>query len=142
MADLILITGDLAIFNPMFGQAIVTVIPGNIVGSGKAKINQKLVCVNGDEKTVVVPGCPYITPVHNIPGMGILSIESLAANQKAQRTRSNHQPVLLKGGSFNAKFQVMVPAQQPTPVGPIPDATPQYPGTGTFMTTNFRVRGT
>lgn len=142
MSDFILTTGDLAMFNPMFGQAIVTVIPGNIVGSGKAKINQKLICVDGDEKTVIVPGCPYMTPVHNIPGVGMLSIASLAANQKAQRTKSNSKPVLLKGSTFTAKFQVMVPAQQPTPAGPIPDATPQYSGTGSFMTTNVRVKGT
>lgn len=142
MADFILTTGDLAMFNPMFGQAIVTVLPGNIMGSGKSMINKKLVCVDGDEKTVIVPGCPYMTPIHNIPGMGILSIDSLAPNQKAQRTKSNSKPVLLKGGSFKAKFQVLVPAQQPTPAGPVPDATPQYSGTGTFITTNFRVKGT
>jgi hypothetical protein len=142
MADFILTTGDLAMFIPVFGQAIVTVIPGNLVGSGKDMINKKIVCVDGDEKTVIVPGCPYMTPVHNIPGVGILSIESLAANQKAQRTKSNNKPVLLKGGTFNAKFQVLVPAQQPTPAGPIPDATPQYSGSGTFITMNFRVKGT
>ena len=141
MGDFILTTGDLAMFNPVFGQAIVTVIPGNLVGTGKDMINKKLVCVDGDEKTVVVPGCPYMTPVHNIPGMGILTIDSLAANQKAQRTKSNNKPVLLKGGTFKAKFQVLVPAQQPTPAGPVPDATPQYSGNGTFITTNFRVKG-
>ncbi|MFN9402845.1 MAG: hypothetical protein ACK57T_24390, partial [Dolichospermum sp.] len=30
----------------------------------------------------------------------------------------------------------------PTPTGPIPDATPQYSGTGTFMTTNLKVKAT
>ncbi|MEB3295000.1 MAG: hypothetical protein VKJ24_17725 [Synechococcales bacterium] len=142
MADFILTTGDLAIFNPMFGQAIVTVMPGNLTGSGKGMINKKPICVDGDEKTVIVPGCPYITPTYSIPGVGILAIASLAANQKAQKTKSNHKPVLLKGGNFNAKFQVLVPAQQPTPAGPIPDATPQYSGNGTFVTTNVRVKGT
>ncbi|WP_017303714.1 hypothetical protein [Spirulina subsalsa] len=142
MSDFILTTGDLAMFNPTFGPAIVTVRPGNLSGTGKMKINQKLVCIDGDEKTVIVPGCPYMTPVYNIPGVGILSIASLAPNQKALRVKSNHKPVLLKGGTFNAKFQVLVPAQQPTPGGPVPDATPQYAGTGSFVTTNFRVKGT
>ncbi|MCW6037558.1 hypothetical protein K4A83_14920 [Spirulina subsalsa FACHB-351] len=142
MSDFILTTGDLAMFNPTFGAAIVTVRPGNLSGTGKMKINQKLVCIDGDEKTVIVPGCPYMTPVYNIPGVGILSIASLAPNQKALRVKSNHKPVLLKGGTFNAKFQVLVPAQQPTPGGPVPDATPQYAGTGSFVTTNFRVKGT
>lgn len=117
MADFILTTGDMAMFNPPFGQAIVTVIPGNIVGSSKDMINKKMVCVDGDEKTVIVPGCPYMTPSHPIPGVGILSIDSLAPNQKAQRTKSNGKPVLLKGGTFKAKFQVVVPAQQPTLLG-------------------------
>lgn len=142
MADFILTTGDLAMFNPLFGAAVVTVIPGNLVGTGKAMVNKKMICVDGDEKTVMVPGCPYMTPVFSIPGVGMLSISSLGADQKAKRTKSNNKPVLLKGSTFNAKFQVMVPAQQPTPGGPVPDVTPQYSGTGTFITTNFRVRGT
>lgn len=142
MADFILTTGDIAMFNPTFGQAIVTVIPGNIVGSSTDTINKKMVCVDGDEKTVIVPGCPYITPTHSIPGVGMLMIDSLAPNQKAQRTKSRGKPVLLKGGTFKAKFQVLVPAQQPTPGGPVPDPMPQYMGTGSFITTNFRVKGT
>ena len=66
MADFILITGDLAMFTPTFGQAIVTVRPGNLVGTGKSKINYKPVCVDGDEKKVIVPGCPYMTPQYSI----------------------------------------------------------------------------
>lgn len=142
MADFILITGDKAMFNPTFGQAIVTVRPGDLIGTGKDKINQKLVCVDGDEKKVIVPGCPYMTPQYSIPGVGMLSIESLAGNQKAKKVKSGGKPVLLKGASFKAKFQVMVPAQQPSVPSPIPDATPQYSGTGTFITTNMKVKGT
>ncbi|MFW9259430.1 hypothetical protein [Nostoc sp. CALU 546] len=142
MADLILITGDKAMFNPAFGQAIVTVRPGDLIGTGKDKINQKVVCVDGDEKKVIVPGCSYITPQYTIPGVGILSIESLAGNQKAKKTKSAGKPVLLKGASFKAKFQVMVPAQQPSAPSPIPDVTPQYSGSGTFMSLNLKVKGT
>ena len=132
--------------NPTFEQAIVTVLPGSLIGSGKDKINQQLVCVDGDEKKVMVPGCPYMTPQYSIPGVGMLSITSLAGNQKAQKTKSGGKPVLLKGATFQAKFQVMVPAQQPPAPpaipSPIPDATPQYSGTGTFITTNLMVKGT
>ncbi|MBC1224978.1 hypothetical protein GNF10_16990 [Nostoc sp. UCD121] len=142
MADFILITGDKAMFNPTFGQAIVTVRPGDLVGTGKDKINQKLVCVDGDEKKVIVPGCPYMTSQYSIPGVGILSIESLAGNQKAKKTKSGGKSVLLKGASFKAKFQVLVPAQQPSVPSPIPDATPQYSGTGTFISLNSKVKGT
>lgn len=142
MADIILITGDKVMFNPTFGQAIVAVRPGDLIGTGKDKINQKLVCVDGDEKTVIVLGCSYMTPQYTIPGMGMLTIESLADNQKAQKTKSAGKPVLLQGSSFKAKFQVMVPAQQPSVPNPIPDANPQYSGTGTFISTNIKVKGT
>jgi hypothetical protein len=142
MADFILITGDKAMFNPNFGQAIVTVRPGDLIGTGKDKINGKLVCVDGDEKKVIVPGCTYMTPQYSIPGMGMLFIESLAGNQKAQKTKSSGKPVLLKGGQFQAKFTVLVPAQQPSAPSPIPDATPQYSGNGTFLSMNIKVKGT
>lgn len=142
MADFILMTGDKAMFNPNFGQAIVTVRPGDLIGTSKDKINGKLVCVDGDEKKVIVPGCTYMTPQYSIPGMGMLFIESLAGNQKAQKTKSSGKPVLLKGGQFQAKFTVLVPAQQPSAPSPIPDATPQYSGNGTFLSMNFKVKGT
>lgn len=142
MPDFILITGDKAMFNPTFGQATITVRPGDLIGTGKDKINGKLICVDGDEKKVIVPGCPYITPQYSIPGVGMLFIQSLAANQKAKKTKSGGKPVLLKGASFNAKFTVMVPAQQPSAPNPIPDNTPQYSGTGTFISMNLKVKGT
>ncbi|MBD2449046.1 hypothetical protein H6G76_18175 [Nostoc sp. FACHB-152] len=142
MADFILITGDQAIFKPNFGQAIIIVRPGNLIGTGKDKINGQLVCVDGDEKKVTVPGCAYTTPQYSIPGVGMLFIESLAANQKAQKTKSKGKPVLLKGGEFKAKFTVLVPAQQPSTPNPIPDSTLQYSGTGTFISMNIKVKGT
>lgn len=144
MADFILITGDKAMFNPTFGPATVVVQPGTLAGSGKGKISGKLVCVDGDEKKVIVPGCTYMTPQYSIPGVGILSIQSLGGDQKAQKTKSGGKPVLLKGSTFTAKFQVMAPAMQPPPGPgpPIPDSTPQYSGTGSFMTTNLKVRAT
>ena len=62
MVDFILITGDRAMFNSTFGPAIVTVRPGNLFGTGKDKINQKLVCVEGDEKKVMVPAMQPLAP--------------------------------------------------------------------------------
>ena len=84
-----------------------------------------------------------MTPVYSIPGVGTLSIQSLGGNQKAKKNKSAGKPLLLKGSTFTAKFQVMTPAQQPPkgPTPPIPDATPQYSGTGSFMTTNLKVKG-
>lgn len=144
MADLILVDGDKAFFLPNFGPAVVMVQPGTLQASGAATLSQKRVCVEGDEATISVPGCVYITPQYSIPGSGTLKIAALAAGQKAKKTRSHDKPVLLKGGNFTAKFEVQSPAQQPPPgpTSPIPDATPQYSGSGMFVTTNYKFRGT
>ena len=141
MADFILIDGDKANFLPNFGPAIVVVKPGDLQGSGPATLNSNKVCVDGDEKQVSVPGCAYMTPQYSIPGTGTLKISALAGDQKAQKTQSGGKPVLLKGGNFTARFEVQSPAKQPPPTS-IPDATPQYTGSGMFMTTNTKLRGT
>ena len=143
MSDFILITGDMVMFNPPFGAAVVVPVPGTLSGTGRHNIGKKPVCVDGDEKTVMVPGVTYVAPPYVIPGVGTLSIDSLGGDQKATKTNSGGKPVLLKGSTFNAKFQVTVPAQQPTPTGPVPDATPQYGGgTGMFVTMNMQMKGT
>jgi hypothetical protein len=141
MADFILIDGDKANFLPTFGPAIVMVKPGDLKGSGPATLNGKKVCVDGDEKQVSVPGCTYMTPQYSIPGTGTLKISVLAGDQKAQKTQSGGKPVLLKGGNFTARFEVQSPAKQPPPAS-IPDTTPQYTGSGMFMTTNTKLWGT
>jgi hypothetical protein len=144
MADFILMEGDKAIFLPNFGTAIVVVKPGDLKGSGPGTINGKNMCVDGDEKNVSVPGCMYTAPPYVIPGSGTLKIAALAGNQKAKKTRTGGKPVLLKGSNFTAKFEVQSPAKQPPPVpgSPIPDTTPQYSGSGMFVTTNRKFHGT
>ena len=141
MSDFILIEGDKANFIPAFGVAIVVVRPGDLKGSGKSSLKGKKVCIDGDEKKVSVPGCVYMTPQYSIPGTGTLKIAALGGDQKAKKTKSNSKPVLLKGSTFTAKFEVQSPAQMPPPVS-TPDATPQYSGTGTFITTNTKWKGT
>lgn len=144
MPDFILIEGDKANFLPNFGAAVVVIQPGNLQGSGPATLNGKKVCVDGDEGNVSVPGCTYMTPQYSIPGTGTLKIASLAGNQKAKKTKTGGKAVLLKGSIFTAKFEVQSPAKQPPPgPGPlIPDATPQYSGSGSFITTNTKFQGT
>ena len=135
MNKLILIDGDLAMFLPSFGAATVVVQPGTMKASGPATIGGKKICVDGDESKVEVPGCVYITAQHSIPGTGTLKIAALASDQKAKKTKTGGKAVLLKGSQFTAKFEVQSPAQQPPPGpgSPIPDATPQYSGQGSFM---------
>ena len=136
--------GDKAIFMPNFGAAIVVVQPGDLTGSGPATLTGKKLCVDGDEQDISVPGCTYMTPQYSIPGIGTLKIASLAADQKATKTNTGGKAVLLKGGNFTAKFEVQSPAHQPPPGlgSPIPDSMTEYSGSGMFVTTNSKFKGT
>jgi hypothetical protein len=138
--DSILVDGDEAVFVPAFGSAVVTVRPGRLKGSGPAQASGKNVCVQGDEGSVTVDGCPYITPAYSVPGMGSLSIARLAPGQVAGATESGGTPVLLLGATFTAKFQVTAPAQS-TSAPPVPDPMTSYEGQGSFITTNLEVMG-
>jgi hypothetical protein len=141
MADFVLIDGDKAMFLPAFGQAIVTVKPGQLKGSGPGTIGGKRICVAGDESSVSVPGCMYIAGPFSIPGSGTIKIDRLAGNQTAQKTNTGGKAVLLKGGNFTAKFEVQSPALQPTLAGPVPDSTPSYSGQGMFIPGNTKMKG-
>jgi len=46
----------------------VIVKPGDLQGSGPGDPAGEKVCVDGDEKNVSVPGCPYMTPQYSHPG--------------------------------------------------------------------------
>ncbi|NES63821.1 MAG: hypothetical protein F6K24_00175 [Okeania sp. SIO2D1] len=140
MSDLIIVDGDKAEFKPNFGAAVVAVRLGEIKGSGKSSLISKNVCIDGDEKSVAVPGCSYIAGAYIIPGVGTLKIAALADDQIAQKTYSASTPMILKGSNFIAKFEVQTPAFMPLPL--IPDVVPQYLGTGSFITTNAKWRGT
>lgn len=143
MADYVLIDGDQAIFVQAFGAASVIVRPGELVAQGPATLGGQPVCVDGDERSVKVPGCPYTTPVHSIPGVGTLEVAALADDQRARKTRSGDAPVLLVGSTFTAKFTVTRPAEKPPPPPgpPVADATVVYSGSGRFQTTNTKLRG-
>ncbi len=128
-------------YNPQFGMATVSVRPGVLSGTGnKVNASGPQICVNGDEDSAVVSGCAYIAGPYSIPGVGTLSITQLGSDQLSKKTKSGGKTIMLKGTTYNAKFQVNSPAQMPTPDGPKPDPTPQYAGTGTFMTTNMTVK--
>lgn len=141
MADYIIVDGDQAMFIPAFGPAIVVVQPGQISGSGKASLQGKMVCIDGDETSVEVPGCAYTAGAFSVPGTGTLKIAALGGDQVAQKTYSNGKPLILKGATFTAKFEVQSPAQMPPPAS-TPDGAPQYTGTGMFVTTNMKWRAT
>lgn len=142
MPDFILQMGDIVQFLPNFGMAIVTVIPGIMTGTGaRCLVTKRPICVAGDEKMVLIPGCAYVAGPYSVPGVGMLKILALAPNQQAVRTKSAGKPVLLRGQMFDASFQVMTPATLPFPVS-APDSVPIYVGKGMFITSNMRSRGT
>lgn len=137
----IVVHGDSAVFLPSFGIATVVVAPGTMIASATPKAGAA-VCVVGDEASVMVAGCSYTTATHTIPGVGVLSIESLDSDQKARKIKSGGKAVILAAGQFNAKFQVLGPAQQPAAPNPIPDAVTSYSGKGSFQSKNQRAKGT
>ncbi|MBI4491817.1 MAG: hypothetical protein HY690_03380 [Chloroflexi bacterium] len=136
MPDVIIKTGDMIKFNippPVLIPPIMAPIP--LVGSGSTvQVMGQPICLFGDElpKFLQVP-LPYTSPPFVIPGMGTLKVILLPANM-TQRT-INGKPILIKGGTFPAMFQVQTPAQQITPVGPIPDPVPVKVGTAQFIPT-------
>lgn len=138
-----MIDSDIAMFVPAFGSAVVVVQPGTLTGSGPGTLNGKPICVDGDESSVEVPGCTYVAPPYVIPGVGTLKIDALNSDQVAGHTATGGTKVMLKGSTFDAKFEVQSPAQQPAPPGPpVPDSSPSYSGKGSFVTTNTKFTGT
>jgi hypothetical protein len=140
VSDFLVKDGDLAMFMPAFGAAVIVVRPGTITGSGPATATGQAICLEGDEDSVSVPGCMYVAPPYVIPGTGTLQIDQLAGDQLAQTVTAGGKKPILKGSQFTAKFTVASPAQQPQASGPVPDATPNYTGQGQFVTTNTSVK--
>ncbi|HRI62596.1 MAG TPA: hypothetical protein PK156_00115 [Polyangium sp.] len=140
MGDFILINDDEVLFDSNFGAAVVDVRPGNIKASGPATLKSTQFCVTGDEATVAVQ-CTYLTATHSTKGTGMLKIDTLAVNQIATKTNSGNKPVLLKGGVFTARFEVLVPATQPPP-STTTDTTVIHYGTGRFATKNDKFQAT
>lgn len=138
--DFVIINGDQAVFDPSFPPATVIAPPGMITGTAKGTVTGLLACAEGDEASVVVAGAVYFTPSFPTPGAGTLTIESLGADQKAQKGKSEGRVFILRGSKFRARFQVNAPASLPSAGGPVPDPTPVYNGTGSFITTNTRAR--
>lgn len=142
MADIILIDGDTVNFDSLFPPATVTVQPGKISASSAPTLGGKKFCVEGDEGSVSVANCQYMSGPFVTPGMGTLKIAQLAPNQIAVKTTAGGKKVLLKGAKFIAEFKVDKPAELQTPSGPQTDPMPQYAGTGSFESTNQKLNGT
>jgi contractile injection system spike tip protein len=132
--DLVILSNDQAIFNASFPPATIVTVPGTISASNSADSNQMSVCVEGDEGSVVASGAAYTSGSFVTPGIGTLTIESLASDQVAKNAKCKEKGLILKGSQFQAKFEVISPAIDPSSGAPDPVAS--YSGTGYFSTSN------
>jgi hypothetical protein len=130
MASLVAVHGTLLAFEPMFGQRqVVLAEPATIAGSGEATIEQRRVCVVGDEKRAQWEA-QYFIPGYS-PGTGLLSIEMLDGSQMAPCVISG-APLILMGQQFTARFTPTVPAVMAAPPNSPDPMTPSI-GRGRIM---------
>lgn len=139
-SDSIIMDGDKVEFLPNFGLAIVGVEPGEIEASGKTTINGKKVCVKGDEESVEVLKCKYISGAF-VEGEGTLKIKRLVSSQLTKKAKSGGKSIILKGKPFIAQFDVTKPAKLPPPTN-TPDPAPFYIGMGKFKPNNEKIKAT
>ncbi|MFD5110605.1 hypothetical protein [Streptomyces cinereoruber] len=138
MADFIIRTGDTLLVTIPGAIIPTAMVPVPLKGSAlKETAVKTAICMEGDElpAQLKVP-LLYTTPLCTIPGTGTLTV-SLSPANKSTKLKCEGKKVLLKGGSFTAKFNAgSNPAKQPSPTGPIPDPMPVKNGTAIFITTN------
>ena len=140
-ADFIIKTGDMiriTIVPPAVVPPLMSPIP--LIGtSTNLTVSNMPVCLEGDElPPMLLAPLPYTSPPFVTPGTGTVSV-TLTPMNKTLLT-DNGKAILIKGTPFIAEFQVMSPAMQPTPVGPIPDPVAKKPGMAEFVTTNVTVK--
>ena len=95
-------------------------------------------CLPGDELPPSIQGpLTYTSPPYVTPGTGTLQI--ILAPSNMTTVTPNGKPMLLKGETFQAIFNVQSPAMMPTPAGPQPDPLMVKQATAQFITTNTTV---
>lgn len=129
MSNYIIIDGDQLKFEPQFGSNTVTPTATPVIhGSGEATIEDKKICIQGDEKNVSIKAS-YISSDYPNPGTGTITITSLADDQQAQFATAE-TPLILVGSQFTASFTPETPATSDK--GPDPVKTPST-GSGSFI---------
>jgi hypothetical protein len=116
--------------------------PVTMVGSGAAAcIEGRPFCVEGDElppplrRPLAYAAAPFTTP-----GLGVLSLH-LAPEHWSRSSTIGGRRYLRRGPGFTARFTVTVPATQPTPAGPVPDAATVRILHGLYLPLRARARG-
>jgi hypothetical protein len=114
--------------------------PVPLIGtSANVTVNMMPICLEGDElpPPIMIP-LPYTAPPFVTPGMGTLKLTLTPMNKTV--LSNNSKKILIKGTPFIAEFNVVVPAMQPTPAGPVPDPVMKKPGQAQFITTTVNVK--
>lgn len=141
MADFIVRTGDmLQVTIPPPAVVPMLEAPVPMVGTGTTVMAAgPAICLEGDQIPPTVRGpLPYTAPPFVTPGTGTLQLVIAPPANLTTKTL-NGKPILLKGTTFQAVFQVESPAMQPTPAGPVPDPLLVKTGTAQYITTNTTV---
>ena len=140
-ADFIIKTGDMiqiTIPPPAIVPMLMAPVPLTGTSTNVMVMNMPA-CLQGDELPPAIKGpLPYTAPPFVTPGTGTLQIILLPTN--LTMITSNGKPIIIKGATFQAIFNVGAPAMQPTPAGPVPDPLVVKPGTAQFITTNIQVK--
>ncbi|MEM0938990.1 MAG: hypothetical protein AAGI25_04270 [Bacteroidota bacterium] len=135
--DHIIVEGDKVEFSSFTNITLIPAKPSTgIRASGKATINGKKVCVEGDEKKVTLQ-CSYTTQAQPMPGVGELTIQQLAINQLASKSSVGGKPILLAGSIFNCQFKAIVRAMNPQGVT---DPVGIFFGQGKLIPTNNKIK--
>lgn len=129
MSNIIVLDGDVLKFDPQFGINTVTPTATPVIhGSGEATIEDKKICILGDEKNVSIKAS-YMSTNYPNQGTGTLTIASLANDQQAPFATAE-KPVIVVGSQFTASFTPETPASSDK--GPDPVTAPST-GSGTFI---------
>jgi hypothetical protein len=111
--------------------------PVSLQASGFTKVSDNKVCIEGDE---IPPSLKsplmYMNPPYVVPGTGKVSVTLKDANKTSVTTDDGDKKILLKGSTFDAKFDVQSPAKMPPNSGSTPDPNSSYSGTAQFISTN------
>ena len=137
-----LLTGDVVSFDLIEGGTLMA--PAKTIMKGTASIEDsgRVVCIEGDEKNALFPSCPYVAPPYTIPGAVMCKIKKLNSGHISgivtDGSNGGDKNILYIGSSpFDVEYTVLMPAQQPTPTGPIPDTKLSYSGKGSFIETGI-----
>lgn len=136
-AKSLLLTGDLVMFQTMDGNpTFIPTPPIPINGSSSSDVLGRIICIEGDEKNVILPVYTYMTPTFPIPGIISCKIKQLDSSHLSSIATNNGKKILyVSSTSFIAEYQVIMKAQQPPPPagGGLQDPISTHTGKGNFI---------